>query len=188
MICLEDTRYIKRHCDDELYNLLSDGRYCHILESNGSGKSSLLVRTAERLRETGREVIFISCLGIDSQYWANELIHELFQDSFLADTITENEVINFLEKNNYGALIKMSDFIEKYLLSHNPIILIDDLEYLDKETRELLVTWVRSMWESSRSSEGENHVTFCLSGDVSFSGYRTPYNIGNKISLTPSIE
>jgi hypothetical protein len=42
--------YIKRDADEELYRLINSGQFCYILTSRQMGKSSLMARTAERLR------------------------------------------------------------------------------------------------------------------------------------------
>ena len=43
--------YVRRAADDALFEGLSQGQFCYVLTSRQMGKSSLMVRTAARLRE-----------------------------------------------------------------------------------------------------------------------------------------
>ncbi len=45
--------YVARRADSELYRGLRRGEFCYVLTARQMGKSSLMVRTAERLREDG---------------------------------------------------------------------------------------------------------------------------------------
>ena len=42
--------YVERRADRELYEHLAAGRFCYVLTARQMGKSSLMVRTAARLR------------------------------------------------------------------------------------------------------------------------------------------
>ena len=43
--------YVERNADKELFNALTNGEFCYVLTSRQMGKSSLMIRTASRLRE-----------------------------------------------------------------------------------------------------------------------------------------
>ena len=45
--------YVTRQADHQLYDGLSKGDFCYVLTARQMGKSSLMIRTASRLREEG---------------------------------------------------------------------------------------------------------------------------------------
>src|SRR5689334_805818 len=51
--------YVEREADRELYAGLLQGEFCYVLTSRQLGKSSLMVRTAARLREAGVAVAIL---------------------------------------------------------------------------------------------------------------------------------
>src|SRR5436853_3943440 len=56
--------YVPRQADIDLYNGLAQGKFCYLLTSRQMGKSSLMVRTAARLREEGVAVAILDLTAI----------------------------------------------------------------------------------------------------------------------------
>jgi WD40 repeat protein len=83
--------YVKRRADVELFEGLADGQFCYVLTARQMGKSSLMVRTAARLREEGCSVAVLDLTAIGQQLsaeqWYDGLLYQLGQQLGLADEI-----------------------------------------------------------------------------------------------------
>src|SRR5262249_42769017 len=56
--------YVERQADADLYDGLRQGEFCYILTSRQMGKSSLMARTAARLRAEGVAVAVLDLAAI----------------------------------------------------------------------------------------------------------------------------
>ncbi|MEM7504513.1 MAG: AAA-like domain-containing protein [Pseudomonadota bacterium] len=59
--------YVERQADGELWRLLAEGEYCYVLTSRQMGKSSLMARTAARLREESSRAAVVDLTQIGSE-------------------------------------------------------------------------------------------------------------------------
>src|SRR5262249_9478936 len=71
-----------RQADDVLYQALTRGQFCYVLDTRQVGKSSLLVRTAQRLQREGKATIAafdLSALGhnLSVEQWFAGLLYAL---------------------------------------------------------------------------------------------------------------
>ena len=64
--------YVKRPVDDEILQLTLAGNYCNVLAARQTGKSSLMVRTSERLKEQGVRTVIIDLTSIGSNVSPSE--------------------------------------------------------------------------------------------------------------------
>ncbi|MBW4560953.1 MAG: AAA-like domain-containing protein [Mojavia pulchra JT2-VF2] len=187
--------YVTRKADSDLYAGLKAGKFCYVLNSRQSGKSSLRVRTMQRLREEGVQcaAIDLSAGGIQNvppEQWYADLIDNLIE-SFGLDV----DFGDWWEANQLNSLVtRFRKFLEEILLTEvkeNIVIFIDEIDSvlsLNFPTDDFFAL-IRACYNKRVDNPEYNRLTFCLLGVASPSNLiedkqRTPFNIGQAISLT----
>jgi WD40 repeat protein len=192
--------YVKRHADDDFYNGLKAGEFCYVLNSRQMGKSSLQVRTIQRLRSEG-----IACAAIDISEIGNRgVTPEQWYAGFLR--ILENnfnlsDVVNvrtwWRDRNFLAPVQRLSEFIETVLLANiasNIVIFIDEIDSilaLDFSADDFLAL-IRSCYNKRANNSEFDRLTWALLGVASPTdlcrdknvSHNTPFNIGKAIELT----
>src|SRR5947208_3642262 len=64
--------YVERRADKDLFEGLTAGEFCYVLTSRQMGKSSIMNRTAARLRAAGTAVVLLDLTGIGQNVTAEQ--------------------------------------------------------------------------------------------------------------------
>jgi hypothetical protein len=184
--------YVKRPADDELFNLALSGEFCYVLTPRQMGKSSLMVRTADRLHERGisTAIIDLTSIGTDVnvEQWYLGLVTRL---KFQLDLSVDPEAW-WSEYASLGAVQRFTDFLHDVLLAEieGPVVIfIDEIDAtMNLDFSDDFFAAIRFAYNARASDSIYNRLTFVLLGvttpaDLIKDRSRTPFNIGQGIDL-----
>ena len=124
--------YVTREADDELFGLALSGEYCNVLTARQTGKSSLMVRTNERLHRAGvhtatLDLTKISGQGMAADAWYYSLVREIC----VALNLQVDTRQWWQERERYGSVQRFTDFLQQVALKQikgRIVILIDEID------------------------------------------------------------
>jgi WD40 repeat protein len=190
--------YVTRRADEELYQGLTAGEFCYILTARQMGKSSLIVRTATRLRREGIAVVVLDLTSL-GQNLTPEQWYDGLRERVGEYLDLEDEMEAFWQGHSRLApLQRWMRAVREVVLARVPgriVLFVDEIDVvrsLPFSTDEFFAA-IRECYNRRSEDPEFERLTFCLVGvatpaDLIRDTRTTPFNIGRRIELTDFTE
>ncbi|MEO7715491.1 MAG: AAA-like domain-containing protein [Capsulimonas sp.] len=190
--------YVVRRADAELLDGLRAGEFCYVLDTRQMGKSSLMVRTAQRLREDGRRVAVLDLTAL-----GQNLTVEQWYSGLLSRTATQTgrmaELMAFWkEHKDLGPMQRFLEALREVLLTPPPgvdsvadlVLFVDEIDAVRilPFSADEFFAGIRECYNRRPQDPAFERLTFCLLGvaaptDLVRDTRISPFNIGRRIEL-----
>lgn len=194
---IDSPTYVMRQADEDLYQALKQSSYCYVLNCRQMGKSSLGVRTRQRLQNDGIASAYVDLTEFGSE---NDTTREKWYWSLIDSFLSAFQLWKqfdleswWLKCDSLSLAKRFSKFVEEILLKKidQPIVIFLDeidsvlgLEYCLDDFFAL----IRYFYNQRAIKPELKRLTFALLGvatplDLIQDGTKTPFNIGIEIEL-----
>jgi AAA-like domain len=127
--------YVERQADADLYASLLRGEFCYILTARQMGKSSLMARTAARLRQDGVTVATLDLTAIGQNLspdqWYGGLLHLLGSQLDRTGELEDELEAFWWEQERLGPLQRRMSALGKIVLpraAERLVIFVDEID------------------------------------------------------------
>jgi len=192
----DDPSYVKRVADDELFERVRAGEFCYVLTSRQMGKSSLMVRTAKRLREVGvlSAIVDLSAIGSDSRSVTADQWYYAVADIIMDRLgLAQDFDVWWNQRSGFPPVQRLAQLLRNSILpltSVPVVIFLDEIDStLDLPFHNDFFATLRACFNARAEDPEFNRLTFVLLGvaspsDLIHDPMRTPFNVGTPIPLT----
>ena len=191
----DNNSYVVRQADRELLDCLLEGNFCFVLNCRQMGKSSLMVKTADKLRTENISCAFsdLSVLGITDvspEQWYKSFAYQLLESLDLDEIDLD---VWWSKYRSLTAINCLEKFVEQVILTelpHKIVIFIDEIDSVIRlPFKDDFFALIRGFYNKRTINDRYKRLTFCLLGvatppDLIADKVRTPFNIGHPIALS----
>ncbi|MCL4300569.1 MAG: AAA-like domain-containing protein [Anaerolineae bacterium] len=185
--------YLARQADEELLTLCRAGEFAYVLTSRQMGKSSLMIRTAERLAEEGIRSALIDLTQVGTQVTAEAWYLGLL--TALEDNLTlETDTVKWWQDRSHLSFSqRLTLFCQEVLLAEitTPLVIFaDEIDStLGLDFTDDFYTAIRYLYNARAITPVLQRLSFVLigvatPGDLIVDPHRTPFNIGRQVDLS----
>lgn len=187
-----DALYIRREADDRLLELCRQGKFAYILAPRQIGKSSLMVNTAQRLRQDGVLTATVDLTRFGTQLSAEQWYLGILFD--IAESLNiETDPLEWWQAHNHlGDSQRLTRFFEQVLAAETvqPIVIfVDEIDItLSLRFADNFFSAIRYFYNARANHPQFSRFSFVLLGvanpaELVHDQKLTPFNLGQAVKL-----
>jgi DNA replication protein DnaC len=191
-LSIDAPSYIDRPVDDEILTAIEEDELCLVFAPRQTGKSSLIVRTAYRLKSKGIATCYIDMQPFGeqdkSEIWFGTVV-DLIKRSFNLNT---DSIAWWKNHKSIDPVQRFSNFLEDVVLSEirgNVVLFFDEVDaVLSTPFSDDFFTIIRSIYNAHATNSSLKRINFVLAGSIRIdkiikNKQRTPFNVGRLIEI-----
>lgn len=185
--------YLPRRADADLLALCRQSQFAYVLTARQMGKSSLMVRTVERLSEENIRAVMIDLTQIGTQVTPEQWYLGLL--AIIEEQLQLNaDAVAWWQANAHlGFTQRLTNFFQEVLLKEiaEPVVIfVDEIDTtLSLDFTDDFYAAIRYLYNARATTPDFKRLSFVLigvatPGDLIRDRQRTPFNIGQRVDLT----